>query len=373
MAYDRKYMQHAILLAKMGIGKVNPNPLVGAVIVKDDKIIGEGYHTCYGELHAEREAIKAATENGFSCEGAEMYVTLEPCCHTGKQPPCTDAIIEAGIKRVYVGSEDPNPKVAGNGIWTLRENGIEVVTNSMKDECDKLNPIFFHYIETNRPYVVYKYAMSLDGKTATATKKSKWISNEVSRARVQELRNEYMAIMVGIGTVLNDDPSLTCHMEGGKNPIRIICDGDLRIPFESQIVQTAKEVKTYIVSKAEYEKKNRHKIRELKDYGIGTLLIPTAEDGNINLNKLFDQLGKMHIDSVLLEGGGELAWSMLSGDFVDEIKCFVAPKLFGGNAPSPVSGRGIDEVSEAFNFELKDIERFDGDVCLTYTRGSKEK
>ena len=368
MAYDRKYMQRAIELAGKGEGHVNPNPLVGAVIVLDDKIIGEGYHTKFGDLHAEREAIKNAEENGYSCVGAEMYVTLEPCCHTGKQPPCTEAIIEAGIKRVYVGSEDPNPVVSGNGIWSLRENGIEVITNSLKDECDKLNPVFFHYIKTNRPYIVYKYAMTMDGKTATDSGKSKWISNETSRAYVQKMRNRYMAIMVGIGTVLKDDPSLMCHMDGGRNPIRIICDSDLRIPIDSAIVQTAKDIKTYIVSRAEDEKKNRHKIRELKEYGIGTLLIPNAENGKINLNKLMNQLGKMHIDSILLEGGGELAWSLISGGFIDEIKCFIAPKIFGGKNSTPVSGSGIDEVSEAFNYELKDFDNIDGDIVLSYIK-----
>ncbi len=373
MAYDRKYMLKAIELAKKGEGWVNPNPLVGAVIVKDDKIIGEGYHTRFGELHAEREAIKNASEKGFSCKGAEMYVTLEPCCHTGKQPPCTEAIIEAGIKRVYVGSDDPNPIVAGNGIWALRENNVEVITHSLKEECDKLNPVFFHFMKKNIPYIVYKYAMTLDGKTATVTGNSRWISNESSRAEVQKLRNKYMAIMVGIGTVLKDDPSLLCHMEGGKNPIRIICDSELRIPLDSTIVKTANEAKTYIVSKAEHEKKNRHKIRELKEYGIGTLLIPTASDNMIDLNKLMQQLGKMHIDSVLLEGGGELSWSFLSKGFVDEIKCFIAPKVFGGKGPSPVNGLGIDAVADSFNYVLRDVCTFDGDVCLTYMNSSNEE
>ncbi len=369
MAYDRKYMLRAIELARKGIGAVNPNPLVGAVIVKDDEIIGEGYHTKYGELHAEREALKNAVERGNDTSGADMYVTLEPCSHTGKQPPCTDAIIESGIKRVYIGSEDPNPLVSGNGIWKLRESGIEVITNSLKEKCDELNPVFFHYITTNRPYVVYKYAMTMDGKTATSTGKSRWISNEKSRSMVQELRNEYMAIMVGIGTVLADDPLLTCHIENGRNPIRIICDSDLRIPIESQIVQTASESKTYIVSLAENEKKNRSKIRELKDYGIGTLLIPAGENGRINLTKLFEQLGKMHIDSVLLEGGGTLAWSVLNAGFVDEIRTFIAPKIFGGNSGyCPVTGTGIDEVSDALMYDLKEINSIDGDIYARYTK-----
>ena len=368
MSYNREFMQRAINLALKGEGAVNPNPLVGAVIVKDDKIIGEGYHTKYGELHAEREAIKNASENGFDTTGAEMYVTLEPCSHTGKQPPCTEAIIESGIKRVYVGSEDPNPLVSGNGIWKLRESGIEVVTNSLKAECDELNPVFFHYIKNNIPYVVYKYAMTMDGKTATREGKSRWISNEKSREEVSKLRNRYMAIMVGIGTVLKDDPSLTCHMEGGRNPIRIICDSDLRIPTDSTIVKTAGEVKTYIVSLAENEKKNRHKIRELRDYGIGTLLIPADASGRPDLNRLMIQLGKMHIDSVLLEGGGTLASSMINQGLVNEVRAFICPKVFGKSCSTPVLGDGIDEVDEAAEFEIKTFEKIDNDIYITYIK-----
>ncbi|HBE09537.1 MAG TPA: bifunctional diaminohydroxyphosphoribosylaminopyrimidine deaminase/5-amino-6-(5-phosphoribosylamino)uracil reductase RibD, partial [Lachnospiraceae bacterium] len=211
MAYDKKYMERAIELARGGVGAVNPNPLVGAVIVKDDRIIGEGFHRKYGDLHAERDAFKNLTE---SADGAEMYVTLEPCCHHGKQPPCVEAIVEYGIKRVYVGSDDPNPLVAGKGIWFLRTHGIEVVTHVMKEECDSLNPVFFHYITKNRPYVVMKYAMTMDGKIATMAGESKWISCENSRRLVHSFRNEFSAIMIGIGTALRDDPMLNCRLEG---------------------------------------------------------------------------------------------------------------------------------------------------------------
>ena len=367
MAYEKKYMERAIELAKRGKGAVNPNPLVGAVIVKDDKIIGEGYHTKYGELHAEREALKDAKERGENIEDAELYVTLEPCSHNGKQPPCTTAIIAEGIKRVYIGSNDPNPLVNGNGVWELRTAGIEVVTGCMKEECDEMNYVFFHYITKNTPYVVYKYAMTLDGKTSTVTGDSKWISCEESRMLVQSFRNEFLSIMVGIGTVLKDDPSLLCHDEYGRNPIRIICDSELKIPMDSQIVKTAEEAKTYIASLAENEKKNRQKIRELKELGIGTLLIPADENGQIDLDKLMIQLGKMKIDGLLLEGGGTLAFSMLSKGYVDEIRAFIAPKIFGGkDSASPVSGKGIEDVADSIQYKLDKISCINDDIYARY-------
>ena len=218
MAYKQEYMELAIELAKKGTGAVNPNPLVGAVIVKDDRIIGQGYHARYGDLHAERAAFASLTEDAT---GAEMYVTLEPCCHYGKQPPCTLAIVEHGIKKVYVGSDDPNDKVAGKGIAFLREHGVEVETGVMKDACDAINPVFFHYITTKLPYVVMKYAMSMDGKIAAYTGKSQWITGEAARQHVQETRSWLKGIMVGCNTVLQDDPALTCRIEGGRNPVRI--------------------------------------------------------------------------------------------------------------------------------------------------------
>ena len=369
MAYEKKYMERAIELAKRGIGAVNPNPLVGAVIVKDDRIIGEGYHTKFGELQAEREALKDAEQRGEDVEDAELYVTLEPCSHEGKQPPCTTAIIAAGIKRVYIGSNDPNPLVNGNGIWELRTAGIEVVTGCMKEECDAFNYVFFHYIEKSTPYVVYKYAMTLDGKLCTRTGNSKWISSEESRNLVQSFRNEYMSIMVGINTVLRDDPSLLCHDEYGRNPIRIICDSDLKIPMESQIVKTVKEAKTYIASLRENEKRNRQKIRELKELGIGTLLLPADENGNVDVEKLMIQLGKMKIDALLLEGGGELAYSMLSKGLVDEVRAFIAPKIFGGtDVPSPVRGKGVDLVEDAYNFRLDRMSRINDDIYARYLK-----
>ena len=221
---EEKYMRRAIELAKKGSGHVNPNPLVGAVIVRDGEIIGEGYHECYGQLHAERNAIANAKKRGNSLEGSTIYVTLEPCCHYGKTPPCTEAIIEEKIARVVVGSDDPNPLVSGKGFQMLREKGIEVIPHFLKEECDAMNHVFFHYIRTGIPYVAMKYAMTMDGKIACYTGDSKWVTGEESRAHVQTLRNHYKGIMAGIGTVLADDPMLNCRIEGGRDPIRIIAD-----------------------------------------------------------------------------------------------------------------------------------------------------
>ena len=223
---DQNYMLQAIQLAKQGEGWTNPNPMVGAVIVKNGRIIGKGYHKKCGELHAERNAIASLTE---SAEGATIYVTLEPCCHYGKTPPCTEAIIEQKIKRVVIGSRDPNPKVSGKGIKMLQEAGIEVIEDFMREECDRLNPVFFHYITTKTPYVVMKYAMTLDGKIATKTGASKWITGEAARAEVQHMRHRYMGIMAGIGTVLADDPMLNVRVEGWKSPIRILLDSLLAL------------------------------------------------------------------------------------------------------------------------------------------------
>ena len=230
-------MRRAMELAELGRGWTKTNPVVGAVLVKEDRIIGEGYHKKYGELHAERNAIASLTE---SAEGAVIYVTLEPCCHHGKTPPCTEAIIEQKIRKVVIGSRDPNPKVAGKGVQMLREAGVTVVEDFMREECDQLNPVFFHYITTKTPYVVMKYAMTLDGKIATKTGASKWITGEAARKEVQHMRHQYMGIMAGIGTVLADDPMLNVRVEGWKSPVRIVCDSKLRIPPDSQIVSTGR-------------------------------------------------------------------------------------------------------------------------------------
>lgn len=362
MSYNKKYMELAIELAKKGEGAVNPNPLVGAVIVKDDRIIGQGYHAKYGELHAERAAFANLKEDAL---GAEMYVTLEPCCHYGKQPPCVEAIVENKISKVYVGSDDPHDKVAGKGIKYLREHGVEVETQIMKAECDDLNDVFFHYITTGLPYVVMKYAMTMDGKIATYTGESKWISNEMSRVRVQETRNKLTGIMVGIGTVLEDNPMLTCRLENGRNPIRIICDTKLRISVDCNIVKTAKDISTIVATSIESDV---DKIKMLEALGVKIIQVNTL-DGHVDLNELMKKLGEMNIDSILLEGGGTLNESALSAGIVNEVQVYIAPKIFGGkDAPTPVGGFGVKTPDLSHKFKLTSIEAIEEDVLLKYKK-----
>lgn len=378
MSFERKYMERAIELAKKGIGAVNPNPLVGAVIVKDNRIIGEGYHARYGELHAERAAFASLNE---PAEGAEMYVTLEPCCHYGKQPPCVEAIVEHGISRVYVGSDDPNSLVAGKGMQFLKDHGIDVVPHVLKEECDALNEIFFHYITKRTPYVALKYAMTMDGKIATKIKESKWITNEASRKKVQELRNQYTGIMVGIGTVLADNPMLNCRLENGRNPVRIICDTNLRLPLDCKIVESAKDIRTIVaVSKSIMNQaregsgqvKMRDKLVMLQNLGVETLGVDTV-DNKICLPDLMILLGNMGIDSVLLEGGGTLNESALSQGIVNKVYVYVAPKIFGGrDALTPVEGTGVDYPFQASHFMLQDMEKIENDVLLTYVKSNSE-
>lgn len=356
---NQKYMLRAIELAKLGTGFVNPNPLVGAVIVKNGRIIGEGYHMKYGTLHAERNALKNCTE---SPEGAEMYVTLEPCCHYGKNPPCTDAVIASGIKKVYVGSDDPNPLVAGKGIKILRENGIEVVTHFMKEKCDKLNDIFFYYITHKKPYVILKYAMTADGKITTATGKSKWISNEASREHTHQTRKKVAAILVGIGTVLNDNPMLNCRCENPSDPVRVVCDSNLRIPLDSELVKTAKEIPLIVATLSD----DIEKIKALEGKGVETF---KAEEKNrrILLSSVMNYLGEKKIDSVLIEGGGEIHASAFEEKIVNKVQVYIAPKIFGGkNAKSPVGGMGINFPYEAYVLSEPDIKVLDGDVLLEY-------
>lgn len=358
---ETEYMRRAIELAGKGEGYVNPNPMVGAVIVKDGRIIGEGYHERYGELHAERNAIASLTE---PAKGATIYVTLEPCCHYGKTPPCTEAIIENGISRVVIGSKDPNPLVAGKGVRLLREAGIEVVEDFLKDECDELNPVFFHYITTKMPYVVLKYAMTMDGKIATKTGASKWITGEGSRSHVQRLRHRYSAIMAGIGTVLADDPMLNVRTEGLLSPVRVICDTKLKIPTDSNIVKTADRIKTIIA----YATGNEAKEKALTDMGVCLEKVPLRDD-HIDMTALMKRLGELKIDSVLVEGGGTLNDSLMRAELVDRVEVFIAPKVFGGrDAQTPVAGIGISDVEDARLFTLEGVAYHGEDVQLTYIR-----
>ena len=374
---EEKYMRRAIELAKKGSGHVNPNPLVGAVIVRDGEIIGEGYHECYGQLHAERNAIANVKKRGNSLEGSTIYVTLEPCCHYGKTPPCTEAIIEEKIARVVVGSDDPNPLVSGKGFQMLREKGIEVIPHFLKEECDAMNHVFFHYIRTGTPYVAMKYAMTMDGKIACYTGDSKWVTGEESRAHVQTLRNHYKGIMAGIGTVLADDPMLNCRIEGGRDPIRIIADSHLRIPMDSQLVRTAGQQPLIVACLPDADEE---KAAQLQEKGVEVLRIPGVTTADIteeqkeviSLPVLMKELGARKIDGILLEGGGQLNESALQAGIVDRIYCYIAPKIFGGaQAKTPVEGQGLTRAADAWQFNRIGMQEFGQDILLEYEKAQE--
>lgn len=350
-------MKRAAELAMLGEGFVNPNPMVGAVIVKNGKIIGEGFHEHYGGLHAERNALKNCVESPL---GADMYVTLEPCCHTGKQPPCTEAVIKSGIKRVFVGSYDPNPKVSGNGIRQLRDAGIEVIEDFERELCDSLNAIFFKYITTGIPYVIMKTAVTADGKISSITGDSKWITNEESRKNVHRTRKKAAAIMTGIGTVLADNPLMNCRIENPKNPIRIVCDSSLRIPIDCNLVRTANEIPLIVATISD----NFDKAKKLESLGVK--IIKTEENnGKVSLKDLIKTLGEMKIDSVLTEAGSGINSSLIESNIADCIQIYIAPKIIGGNM-SAFNGLNIAKMSDAIKLSAPKIKAFGSDIMLEY-------
>ncbi len=354
---DEYYMQKALELAALGCGWVNPNPMVGAVIVKDGEIIGTGYHERYGQAHAERNALAACTG---SAQGATLYVTLEPCCHYGKTPPCTEAILDSGIQRVVVGAMDANPLVAGKGVALLQQHGIEVRTGVLEAQCRKQNEVFFHFIQQRQPYVVMKYAMSMDGKTATFSGHSRWITGETARHRVQQDRHRYSAIMVGVNTVLADNPQLTCRLEQSRNPLRIICDSQLRTPLHAQVVTTAQEIPTLLATCCT----EQARWSAYQQLGCEILLLP-EKNGSVDLSALMRELGKRQIDSILLEGGGTLCWSALSSGLVHKVQAYIAPKLLGGRqAPTPLMGQGVDRADRAFELSQPSITQLGEDILL---------
>ncbi|MCR5667202.1 MAG: bifunctional diaminohydroxyphosphoribosylaminopyrimidine deaminase/5-amino-6-(5-phosphoribosylamino)uracil reductase RibD [Eubacterium sp.] len=353
-------MARALELARQGMGHTSPNPMVGCVVVKNGRIVSEGYHERYGEYHAERNALLRCTED---VTGAELYVTLEPCCHQGKTPPCTDIIIERKIGKVYVGSMDPNPLVGGKGVKILRDHGIEVETGILEKECLALNEIFFHYIQTNLPLVAVKYAMTLDGRIASASGDSKWITKEKAREHVHELRKQYKAIMAGIGTVLADDPMLNCRTCEGVDPIRVICDSHLRIPMDAQIVKTAHEIPTMIYAVAGA---NENKKAQLEKAGVRVIV--QEQETQVNLKKVIQSLGEEKIDSVLVEGGGEIHGSLIQEGLADKVYAYIAPKIIGGaRAKGPVMGEGIMKMSQAAQLSDVKMQEYGGDYLIEGT------
>ena len=347
---DRKFMEHALTLASKTRGRTSPNPLVGAVIVRNGKIVGEGYHQRAGNAHAEIHALNQAKE---LAEGATMYVTLEPCCHWGRTPPCTDSIIRAKLADVFVAMIDPNPRVAGNGIRQLEAAGIPVQVGICEEESRQLNEVFIKYITTQLPFVILKSAISLDGKIATASGESQWITSEPSRLKGHEVRAQVDAILVGVGTVMQDDPALTVRLPERQNedPIRIVADSSGRTPLDANVFNPDSNAYTLI---AVTESAPLEKIEALKAAGADVLTIE-EEGGRVCLRSLMRTLGQMEITSVLIEGGGEINAAALHAGIVDKVMFFVAPKLIGGkDAPGAIGGRGIACLAEAF--ELCDVK-----------------
>ena len=369
-AQDIEYMQRAMELAENGRGFVNPNPLVGAVIVKDGRVIGEGWHRKYGCLHAEREALAACTEDPA---GSTMYVTLEPCCHHGKQPPCTEAVIAAGISRVVAGLPDPNPLVAGKGIAMLREHGIEVECGLLEADLRYQNRVFLKYITTGRPWVTMKWAMTLDGRIAASTGDSRWVSSEESRRYAHQLRAWNMAIMAGIGTVRVDDPLLNCRIDGMRSPVRVIADSYASVSLSSQVVRTAHQYRTVVAYSGTPDPS---RLAALADAGVEILQVDSGQAGDctqqraadvrkVDMDVLLSCLGKMGMDSVLVEGGAELDWSIVEAGLVDEVYCFIAPKVIGGGtAKGPVGGAGFPKMADAFPLEIESVTRSGPDILV---------
>ncbi len=366
MGMHENYMNRALKLAKAGWGTTNPNPLVGAIIVKNEEIIAEGYHEVLGCAHAEVAAFNNAKQD---VKGGTLYVNLEPCSHYGRTPPCTEAIIKAGIRKVVVAMEDPNPKVSGRGIGMLRKAGIDTIVGVLEQEARKLNEIFIKYIVRKRPFVIMKTAMTLDGKIASACGESKWISGESSRHHVHIVRDRTAAVMVGVDTVLQDNPSLTTRLEvkTGKDPIRIIIDSKGRIPVDSRVINAESSAGVILATTSALQKE---KEKQLTDKGVHILMLDKP-DGHVDLDRLMDELYKLEIDSVLLEGGGELNAAALNSGIVDKIMFYIAPKIIGGrNAKTPIEGEGLKFMKDAIRLYDLSIRRFDQDVLIEgYVKG----
>ena len=354
---DEKYMDLALELAEKGKGYVNPNPMVGAVVVKDGEIVGKGWHKFYGGPHAE---VYALDEAGEKAEGATIYVTLEPCSHFGKTPPCAEKIKKMKIKKCVIACLDPNPIVAGRGKKILEEAGIEVVVGVREKEAKELNKVFMKYITEKNPYLFLKCAITLDGKIATNERDSKWITNEKSREKVQFLRHEYMGIMVGINTLINDNPRLTARIENGINPFRIVVDPHLCTPLESNFVNMADDNKSIIITSKENEKND--KIKELENKNV-KIIYMTGYD--FSVHEILKKIGELKIDSVLLEGGSYLISKAFKENRIDGGEIFIAPKILGGGLPF-IDGFDFKEIKDCFHLENVKFNVYDDNISVEF-------
>jgi diaminohydroxyphosphoribosylaminopyrimidine deaminase / 5-amino-6-(5-phosphoribosylamino)uracil reductase len=359
MNKDHYYMKMALDLAASAKGRTNPNPIVGAILVKDGVIVGSGLHRKAGEPHAEVHAFRMAGEHA---EGATLYVTLEPCSHFGKTPPCANLVKESNVARVVVAMQDPNPQVAGRGIGLLREAGIEVEVGVLEEEARILNERFVHNMVSRTPFVISKVAMTLDGKIAAYNGHSKWITGEESRHNVHLLRNEVDAILVGIGTVIADDPMLTTRLAtGGKNPIRVVLDSDLKTPLEAKIMDTT-EAKTWIVAK---EGADQAKAKVLEEKGIEIIYVPKTNSG-LDLAELLNKLYEKGVTDLLVEGGSEINGSFLRAGLINKYFIYVAPKILGGrDSLAPFTGDNVESMDEALNVTIHSVENFGEDILIT--------
>lgn len=359
---DELYMRQALALACLAEGDTSPNPMVGAVIVSAyGEVVGEGYHQKAGQAHAEINALKEAKK---LARGGTIYVTLEPCSHFGRTGPCCEAIIAAGLKRVVAAVEDPNPKVAGNGFKRLLDAGIEVTVGVCAEEARLLNEKFFHWIVTGRPFISIKYAMTLDGKIATRTGDSKWITGDDARAYGHYLRKAHDCILVGKNTVLADDPELTTRLIEGKNPLRIVLDSNCEVPMTAKIFDG--EAETLLVTGTELTSSKQAKVEALQALPNVEVLQLSAVDGRLSVKMLLEELSRRNLTSVLVEGGSTVHGDFLESGLVDRIYAFIAPKLIGGKeALTPIGGRGFALVEDCYI--LKDVETLslDADILLT--------
>ncbi len=360
---DESYIKLAIELAKKGRGKVSPNPLVGCVIIKEERIIGAGYHEKFGGNHAEINAINSARED---LENATLYINLEPCSHYGKTPPCVDKIIEKKFKRVVIGTLDMNPLVSGAGVKKLKAAGIEVKVGLLEKECIELNKFFFKYIIKKIPYVTLKAAQTIDSKIADTTGNSKWISSTASRRYVHLLRARYDAVLVGPGTVRIDEPGLTVRLTEGRNPKRIVLDSRFELSTNHKIFTSNNDKNTIVVtSNKNFDKKRR--IKKLNSMGIKIIFAKSNSNGRLNLKSVLHELAKNQIASVLVEGGGEIYTSFLSENMFDDIFLFISPKILGSGVPF-VNHIGKANLKNALKVKLLNVEKFDDDLCVEFSR-----
>ncbi len=355
---DLWHMRRALELATQGQGYVEPNPMVGCVIVQGAEIIGEGWHRRFGEAHAEINALELA---GGRASGATMYVTLEPCCHTGKTPPCTEAVLKAKVARVVVAQADPFPEVSGGGVAQLQAAGVEIELGVLEAEARRLNAPYLALVERGRPWLIAKWAMTLDGKTATASGSSRWISNEQSRAVVHRLRGLVDAVVVGRRTAQIDDPQLTARPPGPRTAVRVVIDTRASLSSDSQLARTAGDVPVLVVAGPEAPASERSR---LEDAGC-EVFVCTADSREDRLRQFLEELGRRRLTNVLIEGGGQLTGSLLTAGLIDDVHVFIAPKLVGGaQAPGPIAGQGIDQMSDALELRDPEVQQLGSDIYV---------